>query len=121
MISITNYDDYRKSIQRLKIKYPHLYQIKADFFKKIENSADRRKLSQYYRKKMAGFEHILSKFFYDDDFEDDDEEEMWDDSGDDDCVDYNDLEPYVRQEAKIGRNDPCPCGSGKKYKKCCGK
>jgi len=25
-----------------------------------------------------------------------------------------------RQMAKIGRNDPCPCGSGKKYKKCCG-
>ena len=23
-------------------------------------------------------------------------------------------------EKKIGRNDPCPCGSGKKYKKCCG-
>lgn len=29
------------------------------------------------------------------------------------------LEPYVRPEPKIGRNDPCPCGSGKKYKKCC--
>mgnify|MGYP003307408249 CR=1 FL=1 len=29
--------------------------------------------------------------------------------------------PLVRAEAKIGRNDPCPCGSGKKYKKCCGK
>ena len=27
----------------------------------------------------------------------------------------------VRKEKKIGRNDPCPCGSGKKYKKCCGK
>ncbi len=26
----------------------------------------------------------------------------------------------VRKEAKVGRNDPCPCGSGKKYKKCCG-
>ncbi|MBI9101968.1 MAG: YchJ family protein [Spirochaetales bacterium] len=26
----------------------------------------------------------------------------------------------VRSEAKVGRNDPCPCGSGKKYKKCCG-
>ncbi|VBB44396.1 Protein translocase subunit SecA 1 [uncultured Desulfatiglans sp.] len=25
-----------------------------------------------------------------------------------------------RQTAKVGRNDPCPCGSGKKYKKCCG-
>ena len=30
------------------------------------------------------------------------------------------LEP-VRTEPKIGRNDPCNCGSGKKYKKCCGK
>ncbi len=27
----------------------------------------------------------------------------------------------VTKEAKVGRNDPCPCGSGKKYKKCCGK
>jgi preprotein translocase subunit SecA len=25
-----------------------------------------------------------------------------------------------RVAAKVGRNDPCPCGSGKKYKKCCG-
>jgi len=30
-------------------------------------------------------------------------------------------EPIVREEPKVGRNDPCPCGSGKKYKKCCGK
>jgi len=28
--------------------------------------------------------------------------------------------PFKREEPKIGRNDPCPCGSGKKYKKCCG-
>ena len=27
----------------------------------------------------------------------------------------------IVKEKKIGRNDPCPCGSGKKYKKCCGK
>jgi len=26
----------------------------------------------------------------------------------------------VRKTPKIGRNEPCPCGSGKKYKKCCG-
>ena len=30
-------------------------------------------------------------------------------------------EPIVRQEKKVGRNDPCPCGSGKKYKNCHGK
>ena len=29
--------------------------------------------------------------------------------------------PITREEPKIGRNDPCPCGSGKKYKKCCGR
>ena len=28
---------------------------------------------------------------------------------------------FVRKDKKIGRNDPCPCGSGKKYKQCCGK
>ena len=27
----------------------------------------------------------------------------------------------IRKEHKVGRNDPCPCGSGLKYKKCCGK
>jgi uncharacterized protein YecA (UPF0149 family) len=29
------------------------------------------------------------------------------------------MEPY-RAPQKVGRNEPCPCGSGKKYKKCCG-
>ncbi|MBW2451157.1 MAG: preprotein translocase subunit SecA [Deltaproteobacteria bacterium] len=29
--------------------------------------------------------------------------------------------PQVREEEKVGRNEPCPCGSCKKYKKCCGK
>jgi len=29
-------------------------------------------------------------------------------------------QPVTREEDKVGRNDPCPCGSGKKYKRCCG-
>ncbi len=29
--------------------------------------------------------------------------------------------PYVNKEPQVGRNDPCPCGSGKKYKNCCGR
>lgn len=28
--------------------------------------------------------------------------------------------PVQREGSKVGRNDPCPCGSGKKYKRCCG-
>jgi preprotein translocase subunit SecA len=30
------------------------------------------------------------------------------------------VEPIRNYGQKVGRNDPCPCGSGKKYKKCCG-
>jgi hypothetical protein len=29
--------------------------------------------------------------------------------------------PFKNPGSRIGRNDPCPCGSGRKYKKCCGK
>jgi len=29
------------------------------------------------------------------------------------------VETIKRKDGEIGRNDPCPCGSGKKYKKCC--
>jgi len=32
---------------------------------------------------------------------------------------HRSIAPFVRSGPKIGRNDPCPCGSGKKYKKCC--
>jgi uncharacterized protein YchJ len=32
---------------------------------------------------------------------------------------YNRVEQYFRDKPKIGRNEPCSCGSDKKYKKCC--
>jgi hypothetical protein len=39
---------------------------------------------------------------------------------DPDCMEYGHTRvPVLRGGPKIGRNDPCPCGSGKKYKKCC--
>ena len=34
--------------------------------------------------------------------------------------DVKTIEPIVNRDIKVGRNDPCPCDSGKKYKKCCG-
>jgi preprotein translocase subunit SecA len=34
--------------------------------------------------------------------------------------DFQPVQQVVRSGAKVGRNDPCPCGSGNKYKKCCG-
>lgn len=49
------------------------------------------------------------------DAKEDDIENDWRYEDDDD----NYTEPYVREIPKIGRNDSCPCGSGKKYKRCC--
>ena len=36
-------------------------------------------------------------------------------------VDIKPPAPRPEKQKKVGRNDPCPCGSGKKYKKCCGR
>lgn len=36
-------------------------------------------------------------------------------------IGYGGEATFVREEPKVGRNDPCPCGSGKKFKKCCGR
>jgi hypothetical protein len=50
---------------------------------------------------------------------------MYDDVDcDDEDIDDDDLRPipvttFIRDEPRVGRNDPCPCGSGKKFKKCC--
>jgi preprotein translocase subunit SecA len=42
-------------------------------------------------------------------------------SGGDETAASTNPEPFRRESPKVGRNDPCPCGSGKKYKKCCGR
>jgi hypothetical protein len=47
--------------------------------------------------------------------EEDEEKEELDEEEDD----FIGVDTYVRAGPKVGRNDPCPCGSGKKYKKCC--
>jgi len=49
----------------------------------------------------------------------DDDEDEYPDDDDDDEPPILPMDTVVREEPRIGRNDPCPCGSGKKYKKCC--
>lgn len=50
---------------------------------------------------------------------DDEEPSMWDIINEE--PPKSNIVTFHREQPKIGRNDPCPCGSGKKYKKCCGK
>jgi SEC-C motif len=55
----------------------------------------------------------------DDDFDyEDSESEDWPLPDFDPALDLP-LNPFVRDDEHVGRNDPCPCGSGKKFKKCC--
>ncbi len=51
---------------------------------------------------------------------DDAEDEEEGDTENADNADFLRIEQVIRTTPKVGRNDPCPCGSGKKYKKCCG-
>jgi hypothetical protein len=61
---------------------------------------------------------------YDDDDEDSEEDDYYDDDEEEEGEDIED-EPKkdftVKKAKKVGRNENCPCGSGKKYKYCCGK
>lgn len=96
--------DYRKEVSRLKSAYPRLYELKKEFFDNILNRNKEDFLFASYDKKYRKYKKLVPEKF-----ELDEEEE-------DDIV-----ETYTRPQPKIGRNEPCPCGSGKKYKKCCGK
>ncbi len=64
-------------------------------------------VAKYREQKQSVVHHELATFIREDD--------KW---VFDDCV-MNPKEPQ-RFVEKVGRNDPCPCGSGKKFKKCCG-
>src|SRR5262249_17650375 len=62
-------------------------------------------------------------WYEEDEWNEDDEEDEWDDGRRRlSALNGNNSAPTApyRTPDKVGRNDPCPCGSGKKYKKCCG-
>lgn len=73
-----------------------------------------------------GWEPADPEYLADDD---DEAEDIGEFDGDDGIISFSskslspqyepDARPIVRSDAKVGRNDPCPCGSGKKFKKCC--
>lgn len=98
------------SLQYVKEEYPILRQAMGEYLEEMINCTSQdyllRKYEKIYKKLMgypSGARLTLS-------------------SGEEEN-DYDSYEngTYQREGTKTGRNDPCPCGSGKKYKKCCGK
>lgn len=111
---------YRKSIKILKEKYPELYELRKDFFNLTDDTIKRNQALKKLRKENHEIEAFKEMFagkslFGMDEDGSLDEDEYWDE----DDIFFE--EPHKREEPKISRNAPCPCGSGKKYKKCCGK
>ena len=110
-VLLEEFDTYKQPLVRLKREYPKLYWLHSDFF---DETLRTRNLNNMIRSRYK----ILSKTDIIRDFMNDTEaganfEDM------DNIDDF--FQPTVfRDENKVGRNDPCPCGSGKKYKKCCG-
>lgn len=107
---------YKKYINMLMEDYPGIYEELEDYFKRMENHKERRnrikECNAILDNNSAYMESVFGRMEKEDCFDDDEFNAS---------RDYEIIEPYIRQEPKVGRNDPCPCGSGKKYKKCCGR
>jgi curved DNA-binding protein CbpA len=98
--------ELRSSIRVLMKEYPEFFKLNQSFYLDALNEKKEGFLLDKYIAIHRRIDHGRNLLVYDDD------------------DDYNyvddDVTPYKREAPKIGRNDPCPCGSGKKYKKCCG-
>ena len=91
---------YNPQIKRLKAEFPELYALHKTFFNGAL-TGDPDTMKRLRSRQLEEYDRKFGAF-------------------DDKNTLVLDTAPVRREEPKIGRNDPCPCGSGKKYKKCCG-
>jgi curved DNA-binding protein CbpA len=98
---VFNISVLRPSIKVLKNEYPEWFKLNKAFYIDVLNEKKEEFLTDKYSGIYKKIKPKNTKFGGEDLYDDDEK-------------------PYKRESPKIGRNDPCPCGSGKKYKKCCG-
>jgi curved DNA-binding protein CbpA len=101
-IILSEQNAYRSQLARLKKEYPHLYALHANFFDEAQHTLNPEKMMRDRDRQMDKLKARHP------DWKDEDKEEER-------------AEPVRRSTPKVGRNDPCPCGSGKKYKFCHGR
>ena len=99
---LADYNGYSPELIRLAKEHPRVYAMHSKFFDEAVSGVDRDRLLRARLKILSDsdLEPILMR------------------------ADGSEINPvvetYRREGRKIGRNEQCPCGSGKKYKKCCG-
>jgi tetratricopeptide (TPR) repeat protein len=94
---------YAPQLRRLREEFPELYALHSSFFNEALRTRDPDKML-YQR--MKKYKRLKREIGNDGEPEAEPEPEA--------------PETARRAQPKVGRNDPCPCGSGKKYKRCCG-
>ncbi len=109
----------RAEIEVIRDNYPDFYDVIREYVETLGSTANIDYLRSKMKKDYERLGRYMSMGMYEEKYgktqKQPDPGELWE-------SDHNDyVEPCVRSQPKIGRNDPCPCGSGKKYKKCCGK
>lgn len=103
-------NEYLMPLRYMKNKYPGLYELNTEFFGAVQDPKQRKILKTKLQTQIHRYRDIYEDML-----------EEWDVLMEDgDGEDEEPQQPYVRTEERVGRNDPCPCGSGKKFKKCCG-
>ena len=134
-----DYNMYLMPLRYIKTKYPGLYELKKNFFEELEDLKKRKILKAKYQtliyQYQDTFEEMMDAWEEEEDFEDDKNEDKKG-KGDvsrkgdtsqlivnqkEPVKELSNIRPFIRREDRVGRNDPCPCGSGKKYRNCCAK
>lgn len=114
LIIIEHMPEIKKEFDIIKNDYPQLYKKMEDFFKQLE-----REDISYIREKLLKDYDRVEKYISGGHYY-----ELYPERRKGiEKLQWNSEEDgsFIRSERKIGRNDPCPCGSGKKYKQCCGR
>lgn len=105
----------RDQIEIIRKEYPGYYEAIHDYIQRLENSGNIGQLRERLQNDYDRRQKYMEEGFYYKEYPHRRRSKAtvhWD---------SDDGGTYVRSQPKIGRNDPCPCGSGKKYKNCCGK
>ncbi|MBS4968680.1 MAG: SEC-C domain-containing protein [Lachnospiraceae bacterium] len=110
---LEEWPENRGQIEILKHRYPETYSKLEEFVRRLDSeSTDRLRDSMLkdYRRLAKYFDGYYFQRYPE--RRQEGTRQVWD----------SDQEgTFRRAEKKVGRNDPCPCGSGKKYKNCCGR
>lgn len=116
LLLLERWEELAPQFEIIKSEYPELYEWMKDF-RELTNPTNLPYLLGKMRKEYADMSRNIDGGFYYDWYPQYKEKEPRE------SIQWDSYEQgsYVRMTKKIGRNDPCPCGSGKKYKKCCGR